>query len=152
MPRNKVIINSEKKKRRIPAGLRMGNPSINIVLDPEAKNTVIPSTERNPDVTIMLDPESDLGVEQAHAINMGLAKGVIKTTGRPGVIEIVNHSGWLDSLSQTMYGMKKSDAAAQSICVCCKKPVHLEEPAKGKAELIWVTEYRISALCEKCQP
>jgi hypothetical protein len=49
----------------------------------------------------------------------------------------------LDRLAKSLFGISRSDAIKQGICVSCKeKPVFAD-----KTE---VDEYKISALCDKC--
>lgn len=50
---------------------------------------------------------------------------------------------FLDNLSINIYGMKRSEALEQGVCLCCKNP---PEPATATEKF----EYEHSALCEKC--
>ena len=50
-----------------------------------------------------------------------------------------------DNLAKQLFGVERSEAIRQSICVDCKQPAHQRcySPAGLK-------EYRISGLCEVC--
>lgn len=52
---------------------------------------------------------------------------------------------FLDGMSQSTYGRKRSECIANHICVCCG------EPANEFDDVLSRNEFYISALCQKCQ-
>lgn len=54
---------------------------------------------------------------------------------------------FVDDLSKKMWGKSLAKCLKEEICVCCHKPVK-DEDFKDELEK---KEYKISALCPKCQ-